>query len=215
MGESRPATGSRLQASPRKRIEEATIDLVAERGYEATAVEEVCERASVSPAAFERYFVDLEDCCTRIYTRNNELFDEQVQAAFATHQSWRDSLRAAADFLSARPREVRFNVIAVLSAGDMIAAKRDAYLQRLVGLIDAGRYELEDPDSVSRSVAESAIGAIVERMLRDVHRGGDTAHARAVVPELMYIAVRPYLGHEIASEELKIPPPPEPPPEQT
>ena len=121
---------------------------------------------------------------------------------------------AAADFLSERPREVRFNVIAVLGAGEMVTARRDAYLRQLVDLVDAGRFELDDPDSLGRGVAESAIGSIFERMLRDVHRGGDVTDARAVVPELMYIAVRPYLGHEIAREELSIPPPPRPSPEQ-
>jgi AcrR family transcriptional regulator len=203
-----------LPLSPRERIAEAMLTLVVERGYEATTVEALCERAEVSPATFHQHFADPQDCLLAVYTNNNELFDRQVQAAFAAHDSWRDSLRAAAyaaaDFLAGRPLEVRFNVVAVLSAGEMVAAVRDAYLQQLVDLIDAGRYELDDPDSLGRSVAESAIGSIFERLLRDVHRGGDIAGARVVVPELMYIAVRPYLGHEVAREELSIPPPPIP-----
>jgi hypothetical protein len=36
------------------------------------------------------------------------------------------------------------------------------------------------------------------------------ARAEDVVPDLMFVAVRPYLGHEAAREELSIPPPRDP-----
>ncbi len=191
------------------------VELVLQRGYGETSVEAVIERAGVRPADFERHFTGKQDCCLQIYLRNNELFDQRVQAAFAAQDSWRDSLRAAgyaiADFFTDHPRRVRFNIAAVLEAGEMIAAQRDAYLQRLAGLVDAGRYELADPDSVPRSLAVSVVGSVFERLLRDIHRDDDAVvNPRDVVPELMYIAVRPYLGHEVALQELSIPPPPNP-----
>ncbi len=213
----RPRTAPRREApwrGPRQRIGEAMVELVLQRGYEETTVEAVIERAGVDPADFERHFAGKQDCCLQIYLHNNKLFDERVQAAFAAEDNWRDALRAAAyvaaDYYNEHPRRIRFNTIAVLGAGEMLAAQRDAYLQRLADLIDAGRYELADPDSVSRTLAESAIGSVFERVLRDLHRGGDDMQARDVVPELMYIAVRPYLGHEVALQELSIPPPPDP-----
>ncbi len=200
--------------APRERIASAMVDLVLRRGYEATTVRAVIERAGVDLADFESHFADKQDCALQIYLANNELFDQQVQAAFAAHDSWRDSLRAtayaAADYFTEHPRRVRFNMIVVLSAGEMLVAQRDAYLQRIADLIDAGRHELPDPDSVPRSLAESVVGSVFERVLRDTHRGEVLGDPRAVVPELMYIAVRPYLGHEAALEELSIPPPPDP-----
>ncbi len=196
----------------RDRLCQAMFDLVLETDYETATVPAVCERVGIDPAAFERHFADKADCCIQIYTTNNERFGEQVYGAYAEHELWRDSLRAAAyaaaRFLAEHPREVRFNVIAILGAGPMAQARRDIYLQALVDLVDAGRNELDEPDSISRSVAEGVVGSIVERMLRDVNRQGDAEAAEAVVPELMYIAVRPYMGHEIARQELSIPAPP-------
>jgi len=210
-----PSLIAREGRTPRESIIEAMINLVLERGYAATAVTAVTERAGVGSADFERHFADKQDCCLQIYLANNELFDQQVQAAFAAHERWRDALRAAAyaaaDYFSEHPRRVRFNMIVVLSAGDMFAAQRDAYLRRLSNLIDAGRQELPDPDSVSRSLAESAIGSVFERVLREIHRGEFLGEPRDVVPELMYIAVRPYVGHEVAMLELSIPAPLGPP----
>ena len=209
-----PQPEASRRGGPRERIVEAMVDLMLQRGYEETTVEAVIERAAVRRADFDRHFAGKQDCCLQVYLRNNELFDRRVQAAFAAHESWRDALRAAAyasaDYFTEYPRRVRFNTIAVLGAGEMLAVQRDAYLQHLADLIDAGRNELPDPDSVPRSLAESVIGSVFERILRDIHRGDAAVHARDVVPELMYIAVRPYLGHEVALQELSVPPPPNP-----
>jgi AcrR family transcriptional regulator len=204
--------GGAGEAGERERIVEAMVDLVLEHGYPAVSVAAVIERASLPAGAFERHFTSLQEAVLETYDEYNDAFDRQVRSAYAGPGTWRERLRAAAyaaaDFLAARPREVRFNVIAVLSAGEMLAARRDRYLQGLVQLVDDGRRDLDDPDSVTRAVAEGAVGAIFERLLRDVNRGGGLVSPRSVVPELMYVAVRPYLGPEAAREELSIPPPP-------
>ncbi|MGN6275687.1 MAG: TetR/AcrR family transcriptional regulator [Solirubrobacterales bacterium] len=201
----------RSAARVRERIEAAVFDLVLERGYAGTTVDAVCERAGVSPAAFERHFADLQVCVAAVYGRINDEVDREVHAAYDTGTDWRSSLRAAAyaaaDYFATHPREVRFTTVAIMDAGAMVAAERDAALQRYVSLIDAGRFEFPDPDAIGRGVAESAVGAIFERMLKNASRGGAVSDARALVPELMYLAVRPYVGHGEAIEELSLPPP--------
>jgi AcrR family transcriptional regulator len=198
----------------RERLREAVLDLVGSHGLDETSVAMILDRAGVDRAAFEREFGDKEGCVLQIYTETNDRFLREVFAAFETGGSWRDSLRAAAytaaRFLRDHPREVRLNVIQILSAGDMALAERDRYHQLLVSLVDAGRQELDDPDSVPRSVAEGVVGSIQALMVREVGARGGAAAALDFVPELMYLAVRPYLGHEVAREELTIPPPPEP-----
>ena len=189
------------------------MELVVDRGFEEVTVEMVVAEGGVDRSAFDRHFSGVEDCAVQAYMRNNERFGDVVFGAYEAHRVWRDGLRAAAyaaaRFLRDHPLEVRFNVVQVLSAGPMALAQRDAYLQKLVELVDDGRRELEDPDSMGRSVAEGVIGSIFERMLGDVSGRGGVMEAESLVPELMYIAVRPYLGHEVAQEERTIPRPPE------
>jgi len=199
-------------ASPwRARLREAAMTLVVEQGYEGVTVELVLERAAVGRAEFEREFTDLQDLCTRVYLANIEEFDRLVFAAADRHTEWRERLRAAAYAAAAyvrdRPLETHFNMIQILRAGPTPQAFRDRYVQRVVDLIDEGRMELDDPDSLSRGVAEATLGSIYGTLAKELQAGRGTGAADEFVPQLMYIAVRPYLGHEAAREELAIPPP--------
>jgi AcrR family transcriptional regulator len=196
-----------------QRIRAAAIDLLVERGYTQTTIEAIVDRAGVERADFDRRFAGKDDCCLRVYEAQLADIDRLVIGAYLSREAWRDRLRAAAyaaaDYVRAHPQEVLFGEIQMREATEMAQARRDAYLQRLVDLVDAGRTELDDPDSVSRGLAERALGAVYTLMLKRLQEDRGTRAARDMVPELMYVAVRPYVGHEAALEELRIPPPPE------
>jgi AcrR family transcriptional regulator len=210
----RPAPRAPASGDPvRERIREAAIDLVIERGYEDVAIEDLLERAGVERAEFERRFESLEDCVLRAYWDYTDDFTARLRAAFEREAAWRDGLRAAAytaaRYIRDNPRIVRFGTIQLFGAGPMAQAQRESHLHQMVDLIDAGRQELDDPESVGRGVAEAAFGSIYEAVIRGIGAGEGVRSPLDFVPELMYVAVRPYLGHEVAREELTIPPPPE------
>lgn len=194
-----------------ERIRGAVVDLVLERGYPQVGVAAICERAGVSRKQFDRRFHDAQDCCDRVYEANIADFDAVVMDAYSDEASWRDGLRAAAyaaaGYLAEHPRETRYGEIQMREGGPMAQAARDRYLQRIVELVDAGRQELDDPDSMGRGVAESVIGSIYVFLLKELGESHATRLAFKRVPDLMYLAVRPYLGHEVALRELAIPPP--------
>jgi AcrR family transcriptional regulator len=194
----------------RERISEAMIDLVLEHGYEETSVERVCERAGVGVAEFERRFADKGDCATQILDLWSERYLRHVWAAYQSHAAWRDGLRAAgyasAWFFEHHPREVRFGLVEMTRAGNVHQAKAELIVRSAVEMIDAGRKELDDPDSISRSAAEWVAGSFMEMALKRLSEATEL-RVRELVPELMYTAVRPYLGEEAALQELSIPPP--------
>jgi len=204
------ATGPRDE---RRRIREALLDLVSEVGYEETTVELVVERAGVERADFDRLFAGKDDLYLRLFDEIGAEFEGAVNRAFAAHEIWRDSLRAcayaAARFIRDRPREVAFGVLQMFAAGDLAQVHRERQLQRMVDLIDLGRQELDDPDSIGRGVAEGVIGSVYSLLVKELQSGGGVGSAESFVPDLMYLAVRPYLGPEVAREELSIPAPPE------
>jgi AcrR family transcriptional regulator len=199
--------------SARERIREAMIDLVLANGYGTSTVEMVIERAGVDRADFDRCFSDVDDCCLKIYEENLQAFEAVAFGAFERPGAWRDRLRAAAyaiaRFLCDHPREVTYDVVEMSKAGDLVQALRERQLRRLVDLIDLGRLERSDPDAISRRAAEGVVGAVYELVVGELQGGQSDKAADDFVPDLMYVAVRPYLGHEVAMEELKIPPPPE------
>jgi AcrR family transcriptional regulator len=192
------------------------IDLVLERGFEAITVEAVVERAGLRSTDFERHFAGTEECVLAIIDAETDRFIKAVFSAYEQHQLWRDGMRAAAyaaaRFVRDNTRYIRFSTVMMNGATDLARTQRDMSFQLFAEIIDGGRQELDDPDSVSPETALTVIGSIVQLIFREVGRHGETADAESFVPELMYQAVRPYLGHAEALKELSIPAPPEGPP---
>jgi AcrR family transcriptional regulator len=191
------------------RLRAAVIDLVLERGCEQTTIAAVLARAEVEQDAFDRHFADLNAAFIDAYLFHTDEFDRRLHASFDAEDNWRDGLRAAAyaaaAFVRERPREVRYGGMALQEAGPEVQAYRANHVNRLVDLVDAGRTELDDPASLNRSVAEGVLGSIFGTMVTAMYEGS-AKEPEAFIPELMYIAVRPYLGHEVAREELTMQP---------
>jgi AcrR family transcriptional regulator len=213
MDDDRAGEFSTADCPERALIRQAVMEVVVEQGYEEARLELVLERGGLERGAFERHFSSLAECCARIYAANVAEFDRVVFGAAGMERNWRDQLRAAAyaaaRHVRDRPLETRFDMIAMLQAGDLTQAYRDRYVARIVDLIDQGRYETGDPASVPRETAIAVFGAIYEFLQRSLQRGRSLGSAVDLVPELMYIAVRAYLGQDAAAEELTVPPPPE------
>jgi AcrR family transcriptional regulator len=193
----------------RKRIALAMIELAAEHGLEATSVAMVCERAGVGRAAFDRNFSGKEDCFLRVHGEIALEFCQRAGAAYAGPRAWHDRIWAGAwaamRFLQEDPVRARFFVVAVNGAGARAQARRDRVLQGLADMIDAGRAELEEPESVSRSTAEMVSGAIYGTIMTKV-RDGAIERDEAFLSELVYMATMPYFGARAAEDELLVEP---------
>lgn len=192
----------------RARLCVAMVELVAEHGYPAVSVRAVCERAGVGRAEFERLFADKEDCFLTLHDEIGTQFCASLEPAREAG-SWHDRVWAvgwaALRFLQEDPVRARFFVVEVNGAGSAAQARRDRLLQGLVDLIDAGRDELEEPESVSRCTAEIVAGAIYATVLGKVE-DGSIERDSDFLPELVYMAVMPYLGSQIAEDELLVQP---------
>lgn len=206
-----------LSSPARARLREATIALVLERGLGALDPAALCARARFDPAAFEREFSGVADCALQIYLANIADFDAALGAVVDPADDWCDRLRATAyataRYVSERPASTRFDMIATLGMGELAQAHRDRYVRRLVDLIDEGRREMADPSLHGPATAEGVFGAIYATLARELggERGGGIARAEEIVPQLMYLAVRPYRGEGAARAELSVPPPPREP----
>jgi len=207
-----PGNGRREPGAERQRIVAAMVELVAERGYAATTVKQLLERAGVTRADFRRHFAGKQACFLAVYDEMNERFAARVFAAFESESEWRDGLRAAA-YAAARwvgehPREARYATVETMAAGEFAVARREAALRRFVDLIDAGREQGDETGAVSRAMAEGIVGGILGMLTKNLRRQTQV-RPEEFVPGLMFLAVRPYLGQEAAREELSIPPPSE------
>jgi AcrR family transcriptional regulator len=191
----------------RDRIAAATIALVGSRGYAETSIEMVCERAETRRSHFDRCFAGKEDCFLSIHDEVAAEFCERVLAAYGGASSWHDRIWAAGwaamRFFDEDPTRARFLVVEVNGTGNGAQVRRDRVLQRLADILDGGREELDNPDSVSRCTAEIVAGAIYGTILGRIE-AGCIERGEDFLPELVYMAVMPYLGSRAAEDELLV-----------
>jgi AcrR family transcriptional regulator len=186
------------------------VELVGANGYRQTTVADICAAAGVAEADFHRHFAGMEECFVAVWDALTLAHAVLAAEAFATPGPWRQRMRAAAwatlDYLQTDINRTRFLVLEVLNAGEVAQTRREGAIAAQAGWIDSGRQTLEDPDSLTRATAEHIAGAINEMLIRKT-RSGEILHGAQVMRELMYMAVRPYLGEDAAREELTMPPP--------
>jgi AcrR family transcriptional regulator len=191
-------------SSERARLIEALIEVAAERGYIDTSIETVLARAGLDRPAFDRHFRGKYDCFLTAWQEMNEECMHSMMRAYDSEQYWPDRLRAVASevvgSLCHEPSRACF-AVEVLAAGDAARARRDMTMRVIASLIDAGRKEMDDPESVPHTTAEALAGSAYGQVYAKVVRG-DTDDLPKLVPQLMSAAVMPYLGVEAALEEL-------------
>lgn len=201
-----PATETRERSREQERqaILAALVEVVAERGYSETTVESILAHAGLERVVFDRHFRDKHDCLLAAWQEQNENCMRRMLEAYNSEERWPDRLRAViceiVSNLCHEPSRGSF-AIEVLAAGDAARARRDMTMRVVASLIDAGRNEMEDPESVPHTTAEALAGAaygqIYSRVVRD--RVEDLPK---LVPQLMAAAVMPYLGIDAGLAEL-------------
>jgi AcrR family transcriptional regulator len=198
-------------AAERESIRNALVDLCFEVGYRQIKLPALLERAGVDEPAFHRQFTDVEDCACQVYVELREEFFAAIAAAVANQASWRDRVRAAfyalIRYLRADDRNTYFGIVEIRTVGERAQLLQDEAFARLFDLIDAGRQEHASP-AVSRATSESIVGGIFNQIYTAVGQG--IPIDEELVPNMVYLAIEPYLGHEAAMEELVIAPPPPP-----
>ncbi len=199
-----------MPAASRNDYMEAMVGLASERGYDGIGVAEVAERAGGSVAEFESLFPSKLACAVEILEGIAESNLRAVRGAFDSEPAWPDSLRAAAyahaGWILANPEKMHFGLLETVWASELTGALRDHLFGQYIAMVDAGREVADDPDSIPASAALGVVGSITEVITRRLG-GKQSRELIDLVPEMMYLAVRPYLGEEAARRELTMPRP--------
>jgi AcrR family transcriptional regulator len=193
----------------RERLATAIVDLVGSHGFAAVDVNALCERARVNHAHFSRCFADLEDCFLSAHDEVAAEFCARVRSAYEAARTWHDRVWAggwaAVRYLQEDPVRARFLLVAVNGAGSPAQERRDRIMQGCADLLDGGRGEAGKRGPMSRCTAEIAAGAIYGTVLAKIESGA-IERGEEFLPELIYMAVMPYLGSRAAEDELAVQP---------
>jgi AcrR family transcriptional regulator len=141
--------------SQRDRLLAAVTDLAAERGAQATAIQDLLDRAAVSRGSFYEIFANKNDCLLQAYRTHVERVEAQVLVAYrGPNLQGIDALRAAIaallEWVIASPAAAQLCTAEIASSGmDAIEQRNRCKAAWEVALAKVlGQIHLRGPDSV-------------------------------------------------------------------
>lgn len=193
------------QEAERERIIEGFIALVAARGYREISLEAVLAATGADEETFHRHFEDEDACFQAAWRYVSDRYMPNALAAYQSASGWREQMRAVGHailtYLTEHPDHGRILFVEGPTPREPARSVLDPNVDVFIELVDLGRQEMDDPDSLTRATAIGLAGAVNERIALCLKHGADEELPQ-MLPELMYLVVLPYLGVEVAVEEL-------------
>jgi len=191
-----------LPSPQRERILDATEKLVATNGCAGTSIEAIVKQAGVSSVTFYEFFADKEDCFAVAFDRAVDWGVDEIAAAIheageAGELSWPEQvatgLRTTTRLVTRFPERARLCLVEAQSGGTVLNARFDAVLDRLAAKLREGRALPTASAGLPASHEEATAGALAW-LLRERLETGGAEKLEALYPELIDIALAPYLG---------------------
>lgn len=200
-----PVSRDAAAADQRRRILEATADLVAAKGYPETTMEEIVRRAKVGYATFYKHYPDKEAAFLGLIDAATDRTVDRVEDAYKREEGpWADRVGAALGVLfedvAGHPAAARACLVEAVAAGPEAAARHEAALKRLAPLLRPGRElnprQAELPESLEETLAGGVVWVLGQRLI-----GGEADELRSLLPETLEFVLRPYVGEDEAARE--------------
>jgi AcrR family transcriptional regulator len=188
----------------RERILAAVADVVSAASYAEMTVEGIIVTAGVSRRTFYEHFKNKDDAFLAAYDAITAQLVGEVLPAVDAADGF--AARAAAglgtflDFLASEPAFARMCIVEALAAGPEAIRRRNDTMRAFADLIDRNAQELLAGKVAPGLTAETIVGGIYEVVYTRVVRG-EIRELPALLPDLTYSALLPYLGPEAAAAE--------------
>jgi AcrR family transcriptional regulator len=190
-----------LPAPQLERILDATERLVAQRACAGTSIEAIVKEAGVSSVTFYEFFGDKEACFVAAFDRAVEAGVAELARAAAGDpavggHSWPEQiatgLRALTTLIRTQPERARLCLVEAQTGAPELSLRFDAALDRVARKLREGRALATAPADLPSTHEEAMSGALAW-LLRERIETGDEQGLEALYPELIDIALAPYL----------------------
>jgi AcrR family transcriptional regulator len=187
-------------AHPPERVLRALAAIVSEKGYRATTVAEVVERAGTSQRVFYGHFENKEDAFLAALDSGSAQMLGLVLPAFRRAKTWQEAVRAAYEAMFSfgieEPEYTRLGAVEMYAAGRRALETRDGIMEGLEALLSPG-YELK-PDVPP--IAAEAIGGAIYALIHEQVKTNGPESLPELAPMATYMTLAPFLGAEEAYE---------------
>jgi len=200
-----------VQSNQRQRIFDAIADVTSLAGYAAMSVEQITGTAGVSRRTFYDAFKSKEDAFLAALDSAIRRLTDRVRRAYRSSDSFPDGVRnclgAFLQFLSDDPRYADMLIVEVLAAGPEAIERRNEMMRRFAEFVRRGAEAEPGNLHPPELTAETIVGGIYEVVYSRVLQG-QLPELPALLPDLAYSIMQPYIGHERAKVEASKPPRP-------
>ena len=189
--------------SQRRRILDAMIDCCAEKTYAGTTIADLVGRGSVSRTTFYKLFTDKRDCFDAAVTLCIERVAATLAAGAATGSTPAEATRRATaaglELLAAEPQ------LTLVLSGDVLGVDPtviDRYSRMLVPVLERMWAQAGEPPR-KHSSPGLAFGRAQLLVFHEV-AAGRAARLPALAPNIVYLAIAPFAGHEEALRQARL-----------
>jgi AcrR family transcriptional regulator len=193
--------------SQRTRILQAMAETTAERGYAATSVAQVIERAGVSSTTYYELFRDKEDCFLAVVREIIAQATVVVTEAYGRRGDdldlVSDAIRSLLELFAEQPAQAR---LLFLECRSSTPRALDLYMsgaRALLSMLGRG-WAANPPSGVSPAIAARAAFGAAEALIRNEIAQGRTERLSELLPEIVYCAVVPFRGLDEAIARSKL-----------
>jgi AcrR family transcriptional regulator len=191
--------------SQRDRLLEATMRIVADKGYAATTVTDLTKQAGISRTTFYELFEDKEACFLAAYDDSVDTLVRRISVAYEAQERWPDRARAGLETLlealAADPAQARLALVDVAAAGPAAQRRLRAAVQRLTPFFDEGRDFAPGGRNLPANTSRMAAGAVVG-LISDELVAGRTDKLPSLLSDVLFATLVAYLGPDAAAREV-------------
>jgi AcrR family transcriptional regulator len=192
-----------VERSQRERLLGAAVEVTAARGYEATTVADILAAAGVGRESFYELFEDRRACVLAAHEGLLDDLVEHVRGAYDGSGDWvercRATLAALLDWFASDPTAGRFLLVELAAVGPEFHERFEAGFDRFAALIDAGLPDDLPATDFPLPRSSLAVGAAITRVYGEV-AADRTAALPALLPQLTYEVLVPFLGESAARD---------------
>jgi AcrR family transcriptional regulator len=196
-------TRSSAHVDQRRRILRAVGELVAKRGYGDVTVELIVKRARVSYKTFYKHFSGKEECFFALFDRAFSSTEETIRERLAEQPlPWPEqvalALRTWTELIVADPIISRAVIVEAPTVGPGILERYERATKAFVPLFRAGREFNPRGDELPATIEDTLAGSVFwsayQRLIV-----GEAERLPGLLPELLELVLRTYLGQEEAA----------------
>ena len=186
----------------RARILQATVEVVAERGYQKTTIELIAKTARVALGTFYEHFADKEACFLAAFDETAvaaaEAFDELLDTELPWPEQIASGLEILLEMVVREEARAKLCLVEAQAAGGPALERYQAMLEGVAPKLREGRALSPRaerlPDGLEVSIAGGIAWLVHQRLV-----AGRAEDLKGLLPEMLQVTLTPYVGEAEAA----------------